>query len=116
MIFVGLRRFLGLFEPKRFKDPYLWLMQQFGHIAISVLLCALLDPYAVTLFWLVWEIRHLAKSRDWVDFREDLLFEILGVAYFLELQKGFNRVTLLLFSMVLIIYCVIKFKLYKNQT
>lgn len=107
LVFTTLKNILNQFKPSQFKDPYLWVMQQLGHITLGLYLGYLIGWYAL-LFWVLWETYQLIKSKNWQDFLEDLVFETLGVLAFFTQQY-----TLAL--LILIIYQVIKFKLWQKK-
>lgn len=112
-IIESIKNFAALFAAKEFNDPYLWIMQQFGHLCISFIFCYLTEkPYLIVSFWLVWEFRHLILSGNFRDFLEDTFFELLGVYYFTSThEKG----TLIIILLALVIYCILRFELYKKQ-
>lgn len=105
-------KFITLFKPQSFDKPYLFLMNQFGHICLSFIFCYLINlPYLVFMFWVVWETIHLIKSKDIIDFFEDLTFEILGVVLFLTLHTAHFKIWLITILMGVLSYTYVKFKI-----
>lgn len=103
-------KFMKLFKPQSFNDPYLFLLNQFGHICISFVFCYLTNsPYFVLYFWIFWEVMHLIASKDIVDFFEDLFFEIMGVILFLLLFIATFKIWLLTTLLGLMAYTYNKF-------
>jgi len=84
---------INLFKPNSFKDNfYGWLSNQVGHVSLSCAIMVLISftginaiysAIALSLFWVLWEIRHLKITGDLKDFMQDLYFELSGVFVFL---------------------------------
>lgn len=70
-------------------DWYGWIKNQFGHTCMTYIACiyfCLAWEYSWAIlagFWLWWEIRHYIKTKDELDLREDLFFELSGVGLYL---------------------------------
>jgi len=127
-IITAVRNLKAVFRPREAKDPYVFIAQQFGHICISALFCFMIpqeifgvDLYGVNIsivltFWVFWELNQLKRSNNEVDFIEDLIFETLGVLAYAFIAAGcFNRVVVLVYLCILLIYASYKYKLYKTD-
>lgn len=102
-----IKKFLELFKPIKPNYPYFWLVNQFGHISLSLALCYLTSlPYLVLAFWFIWEMYHLTKGADVIDFIEDLSFEWYGIL----LYVFFNKITVGITLIGIIIITFTKFK------
>ena len=92
--------FIGLFKPQDFKgNPYYWLLNQFSHIGLGLLLSWLISPYIALIFFVVWEVVQYFNSKDYKDGIEDLIFECFGVVLFLFL----NKIAVILICLLLIV-------------
>ena len=94
-----LKWFIRLFKPQDFKgQPYFWLLNQFGHITLVLLISWLISPYIALAFILVWEVVQYFESKDWRDGLEDLIFVSLGVVGYVF----FSKIVVLLILIALI--------------
>jgi len=88
---------LELFKPDDFKnDIYGWLTNQLAHVIGSFFIVVFVfslvlfftEPIVfsisigVSIFWVLWELRHLYISKNVKDFLEDMFFELSGVGMF----------------------------------
>lgn len=84
-----LKKIFDNFKPNDFAShPYGWLTNQGSHVGFSLFLTYCFNfielYYIVAVFWIVWEVVQLIKSKNVKDFANDLFFELSGVVILFE--------------------------------